>query len=277
VNKNAPLAGRSAIVTGGASGIGQAVAMALAEAGAAIAIGSLLADGDDPGALTHLPTRDDLRGVEASIAALGVDCYAGPLDVRSRDSVESFYSEATDRLGAVGVLVNAAGIGGSEPIAEHDEQAWLATIDVNLTGAFRTIRACLPAMMEQRWGRIVNIASTAASVGYPGLGAYCASKAGLLGLTRCVALEGAPFGISCNAISPGQVDTPTTRMSFELWKEREGIEQTQESYNTEWAGTSPQGRMIEAEDIATLAVFLCTDRAFGISTENITVSGGALW
>lgn len=159
--------------------------------------------------------------------------------VRSSESVRQFHVEATSRLGVIGVLVNAAGIGGSETVAEHDERTWLATIDVNLNGAFRTIRTCLPDMIEQGWGRIVNIASTAANVGYPGLGAYCASKAGLLGLTRCVGLEGAPHGISCNAINPGQVDTPSTRLSFESWKQREGVTQTQESYNRALARVLP--------------------------------------
>lgn len=271
------LSGRSAVVTGGASGIGRAIALALADAGAAVAIGSLLEDGEDPGALTHRPSRDELRDAEAAILNLGAACYAGPLDVRSSESVQRFCAEATDRLGIIGVLVNAAGIGGSEAIAEHDERAWLATIDVNLNGAFRMIRACLQGMIEQGWGRIVNIASTAANVGYPGLGAYCASKAGLLGLTRCVGLEGAPHGISCNAINPGQVDTPSTRLSFESWKQSEGSQQTLDGYNAEWARENPQGRLIDAAEIATLAVFLCTDRAFGISTENITVSGGTLW
>lgn len=271
------LSGRSAVVTGGASGIGRAIALALADAGAAVAVGSLLQDGADPGALTHRPSRDELRDVEAAIRSAGAECYAGPLDVRSSESVSRFYAEATSRVGAIGVLINAAGIGGSETIAEHDEDTWLATIDVNLNGAFRMIRACLPAMIEDGWGRIVNIASTAANVGYPGSGAYCASKAGLLGLTRCVGLEGAPHGISCNAINPGQVDTPSTRLSFETWKQSEGSAQTLESYNAEWARENPQRRLIDAAEIAALAVFLCTDRAFGISTQDITVSGGTLW
>ena len=271
------LTGRAAMVTGGASGIGYAIALAMADAGASVAIGSLLEDGADPGALTHRPSSAELQGAEAAIRALGADCHAGPLDVRSTESVERFHAEATARLGTIGVLVNAAGIGGSEAIAGHDERTWLATIDVNLNGAFRTIRCCMPEMIEQGWGRIVNIASTAANVGYPESGAYCASKAGLLGLTRCVGLEGAPHGITCNAINPGQVDTASTRLSFEDWKRREGLDQTLESYNAEWAKGQPQGRLIQPEEIAALAVFLCTDRAFGISTENITVSGGTLW
>ena len=265
------------MVTGGASGLGRAIALALAEHGASVAIGSLLADGADPGALTHRPARAELEATAAELAARGAAYHADALDVRSTDSVERFHAAATARLGTVDVLVNAAGIGGSEPVAEHDEGTWLATIDVNLNGAFRTIRCCLPAMIAQRWGRIVNIASTAANVGYPGSGAYCASKAGLLGLTRCVGLEGAPYGITCNAINPGQVDTASTRLSFETWKERSGVEQTLESYHREWAESQPQGRLIAPQEIAALAVFLCSEGAFGISTEAITVSGGTLW
>ena len=175
------------------------------------------------------------------------------------------------------MLDQPAGIGGSEEVAVHREETWTATLDVNLTGAFRTIRACLPSMLERRFGRIVNVASTAASVGAPGLAAYCSSKAGLLGLTRCVALEGAPRGVTCNAISPGQVDTGSTRLSFEVWRAEGGTDDTFKEYDATWRASLPQGRLIEASEIGLVAAFLCRPDAQGISGVDVTVAGAALW
>jgi 3-hydroxybutyrate dehydrogenase len=263
-------------VTGGASGIGRAVAESLAEAGADVAIGSLLAGGD-PGALSYLPEESELQEAERAVKAHGVQAFAGALDVRSVRSVRAFHDACVEALGPVDCLINAAGIGGSEEVAVHREETWTATLDVNLTGAFRTIRACLPSMLERRFGRIVNVASTAASVGAPGLAAYCSSKAGLLGLTRCVALEGAPHGVTCNAISPGQVDTGSTRLSFEAWRAEGGTDDTLEEYNAAWQASLPQGRLIEASEIGLVAAFLCRPDAQGVSGVDVTVAGAALW
>ena len=270
------LRGRVAWVTGGASGMGRAVAEALAEAGADVAIGSLLAGGD-PGALSYLPDESELREAEQAVKGQGVRAFASGLDVRSVGSIQAFHRGCVEALGPVDCLINAAGIGGSEAVAGHREDTWVATLDVNLTGAFRTIRTCLPSMLERRFGRIVNVASTAASVGAPGLAAYCSSKAGLLGLTRCVALEGAPHGVTCNAISPGQVDTGSTRLSFEVWRAEGGTNETLEAYNAAWQASLPQGRLIEACEIGLVAVFLCRPEAQGVSGVDITVAGAATW
>jgi 3-hydroxybutyrate dehydrogenase len=270
------LTGRVAWVTGGASGIGRGVAEALAEAGADVAIGSLLA-GADPGALSYLPKESELREAEQAVKARGVRAFADALDVRAASSVRAFHDACVEALGPIDCLINAAGIGGSEAVAVHREETWTATLEVNLTGAFRTIRACLPSMLERRFGRIVNIASTAASLGAPGLAAYCASKAGLLGLTRCIALEGAPHGVTCNAISPGQVDTGSTRLSFEVWRAEGGTDQTLQEYNEAWQASLPQGRLIHASEIGLVAAFLCRGDAQAVSGIDITVAGGAIW
>jgi 3-hydroxybutyrate dehydrogenase len=270
------LARRVTWVTGGASGIGRAVAEALAEAGSDVAIGSLLA-GRDPGALSYLPDEAELRETERAVEAHGVRAFAGALDVRSVGSVSAFHDACVEALGPVDCLINAAGIGESEAVAGHREETWAATLDVNLSGAFRTIRACLPSMLERGFGRIVNIASTAASVGAPGLAAYCSSKAGLLGLTRCVALEGAPHGVTCNAVSPGQVNTGSTRLSFEKWRAQGGTDQTLEEYNAAWEASLPQGRLIEAAEIGLVAAFLCRPDAQAVSGVDVTVAGAALW
>ena len=270
------LAGRVAWVTGGASGIGRAVAEALADAGADVAIGSLLA-GSDAGALSYLPDESELAEAEQALRARGSRAFARALDVRSSDSVAAFHAACVETLGPVDCLVNAAGIGGSEAVVAHRDETWQATLDVNLTGAFRTIRACLPSMLERSFGRIVNIASTAASVGAPGLAAYCASKAGLLGLTRCVALEGAARGVTCNAISPGQVETGSTRLSFATWRAEGGTEQTLEDYNAEWAASLPQGRLIDASEVGLVAAFLCRPDALGVSGVDVTLAGASTW
>ena len=272
------LAGRVAWVTGGASGMGRACALAFAGSGADVAIGSLLEGADRPlGSLTYRPSHDELTATREMIEAEGVRAFAGPLDVRSVESVEGFHAAAVNALGAIDIVVNAAGIFGRQPIAGHDDALWQATIDVNLGGPYRTIKRCLPGMIERGWGRIVNIASTSANVGYAGTSAYCASKAGLLGLTRCVALEGAPHGVTCNAINPGNVDTDFARVSFARRSKTEDLGESAEEHFAALAAGQPQKRFVEAHEIGALAAFLCREEAAGITMEDITVSGGALF
>ena len=202
------LAGRAAMVTGGASGMGRAMALAFAGAGADVAIGSLLAGGDTTaGELSNLPAADEIEGTAKEIEERGVAALAMGLDVTSVDSVQAFFDAAVEAFGKIDILANAAGITAEQTVCGHPDALWDKVIDVNLTGTYRTIKLCLPGMIERKWGRIVNIASTAASVGAPTSGAYGASKAGVVGLTRCVALEGAEHGVTCNAISPTWVET----------------------------------------------------------------------
>jgi NAD(P)-dependent dehydrogenase (short-subunit alcohol dehydrogenase family) len=137
--------------------------------------------------------------------------------------------------------------------------------------------AVLPGMIARGWGRIVNIGSTAASVGWKDNPAYCASKAGLLGLTRCVALEGAPHGVTCTMISPTWVETELMRRNVAQVVEREGLGRSPAEAMAEIARANPQGRLIQPEEIAALAAFLCSDAAKGITMENVQVTGGALW
>jgi NAD(P)-dependent dehydrogenase (short-subunit alcohol dehydrogenase family) len=271
------LDGRTAWVTAGASGIGRACALALANRGANVAIGSLLADADWPAiGVTYRPSTEELQGVARELESNDVQCYAAPLDVSSPDSVRGFHQAATETLGQIDILVNAAAAGAAQRISKHDDENWALSLDVCLSGAYRTIKRCLPGMMERGWGRIVNIASTAANVGDPDQPAYCSAKSGLLGLTRSVALEGGPHGVSCNAINPGEVETPDEEMRYRL-AHGENPSRTYEDARREWSEGHPQRRMIRAEEIGALAAFLCTDLAFGISAQDITVSGGALW
>ncbi len=272
------LTGRAAMVTGGASGMGRAMALALASAGADVAIGSLVttAARKAGGELVHLPTEADLEKTRSEIADRGVTAIAVPLDVCDPQSVQGFYDAAVSAFGKVDILANAAGITAEQTVVGHTEELWLKVMDVNINGTYRTIRAALPGMIERKWGRIVNIASTAASVGATTSGAYCASKAAVVGLTRCVALEGAEHNVTCNSISPGWVETQfgTSWMSHiaETFESRSGAE-----YIDEQKTLNPQKRMIQPGEIGALAAFLCREEAKGINAQDLTVSGGSVW
>lgn len=272
------LSGRGAIVTGGFSGMGFAIASALAEAGANVAVGSYIAPADSarPDA-AYYPGADEIERVRAALSVHGTKVHAAHLDVRDSDATASFMAEAQAAVGAADILVNAAGTTAEQPVCGHSDALWEKIVDTNLTGAFRVIRTLLPGMIERRWGRIVNIGSTAASVGWKDNPAYCASKAGLLGLTRCVALEGAPHGVTCTMISPTWVETELMRRNVAQVVEREGNGRSADELMDEFRKANPQGRMMQPEEIAALAVFLCTDAARGITMENIQITGGALW
>lgn len=257
--------------------MGRAIALALASAGADVAVGSLLSGASRVAKeLSYLPGREELEATRALVEAEGVRCLAGDLDVTSNESVDAFVARTRETFGQVDVLANAAGITAEHGVCDHPDALWHKVIDVNLHGSFRMIRRVLPGMLEKKWGRIVNIASTAASVGAPLSAAYSASKAGVVGLTRCVALEGAAHGVTCNAISPSWV-----RTSFGLgWmgdiaREQEGREA--EDYVAEIESSHPQGRLIEPSEVAALTLYLCRPEAAGMTMQDLVLSGGALW
>jgi NAD(P)-dependent dehydrogenase (short-subunit alcohol dehydrogenase family) len=271
------LSGRTAMVTGGASGMGRAMALAFAGAGADVAIGSLLAGGKKTeGEVSYLPGEQDLKAAKAEIEAKGVRCLAMGLDVTQNDSVQAFYDATVEAFGKVDILANAAGITAEQTIVDHPDAAWDRVIDVNLTGTYRAIKRVLPGMIERKWGRIVNIASTAASVGAVTSGAYCASKAGVVALSKCVALEGAPHGVTCNAISPTWVDTSFGRDWMgdiaEKQEQREGT-----AYVADVVSANPQGRLIQPSEVGALALYLCREEALGMTMQDLTLSAGSLW
>jgi 3-hydroxybutyrate dehydrogenase len=273
------LAGRGAWVTGGATGMGRAIALALAEAGADVAIGSLVEtarSGVVPGQNVYTPSLDEMAAARDALAAHGVRVVALPLDVCSNESVDAFHDAAVQAFGRIDVLVNAAGSSTRHVMVDHPDALWQRMLETNLTGAYRTIKRCMAGMIERKWGRIINIASTAASVGYVAHSAYCASKSGLLGLTRCVALEGAPHGISCNAISPGWVDTPQGRGGVLQQMRIEGFDDERQ-FRARIVESIPQKRFIQPSEIGAVAAFLCRDEAFAITMQDLTVSAGTLW
>jgi len=251
----------TAIVTGGLQGMGLAIASELASRGMSVAIGARRGDDEKLSARA----RD----------VIGEDCLVAALDVRSTESVESFVSRVRESLGPPDILVNAAGITIHQTIEGHTEEDWLNVVDINLSGPFRMIRACLPAMKQRGWGRIVNIASTAARTAAATHAAYCASKTGLIGLTRAVALEGAPRGVTCVAISPGWVETDMLRESASILAQKSGRSQAEEI--AIMGASNPQNRLIQPSEIAALVAFCCSDAAAGLTMEDIQVNAGALW
>lgn len=271
------LANRSAVITGGLTGQGLAIAEALARAGAAVAVGSYLGSGGRQGDAAAYLESEELDSVRARLAGHGGKVFAGHLDVRDGGAIDAFLDAARAECGPPDILVNAAGTTAEHPVCGHPDALWDKIVDTNLTGAFRMIRACLPGMIERGWGRVINIGSTAANVGWKDNPAYCASKSGLLGLTRCVALEGAAHGVSCVMISPTWVETELMRRNVAQVAEAEGRGRSGADLMAEIAAENPQHRLIQPEEIAQTALFLCSDAAKGITMEEIRITGGALW
>jgi NAD(P)-dependent dehydrogenase (short-subunit alcohol dehydrogenase family) len=271
------LKGRSAVITGGMTGQGLAIARRLAAEGANVALGSFVGESGrlkDVAAYPDGRLADQLRN---EISREGVAVHVGHLNVRDNSSIDSFLSEAAAICGKADILINAAGTSAEHPICDHPDDLWEKIIDTNLTGAFRMIRALLPGMIRRGFGRIINIGSTAASVGWKDNPAYCASKHGLIGLTKCVALEGAEHGVTCVAISPTWVETELMRRNVEQIIAREGKGRSLEQAMADFAARNPQKRIIQPEEVAALALFLCGNEARGITMENIQLTGGALW
>lgn len=240
-------------ITGAGRGVGRAIALRFANDGYAVAAAGR----------TGGPLEDTCR----DIAAAGAAGAAFPCDVTSHDQVNAAVASAERTLGPIDVLVNNAGISESAPFAGMDDEMWHRAIAVNLTGTYYCMRAVAPGMFSRGRGRIINIASTAGKVGYPYTAAYVASKHGVLGLTRAVALEAAPKGVTVNAICPGWIDTDMTRRSIDRIVEKTG--RTMEEARRAIETMNPGGRLIRPDEVAAVAAYLA-------SAEAATVNGQAL-
>jgi NAD(P)-dependent dehydrogenase (short-subunit alcohol dehydrogenase family) len=227
-----------------------------------------------PQQVTYLPTTSELDTAKSELEKLGGRVYAAALDVRSDASVDDFFAGSIAELGKIDILVNAAGAGGYQPMMGHPDEFWHRMIDVNLNGPFRTIKRVFPGMMERGWGRIVSIASTASTEGEAGRAAYCAAKSGQLGLMRCVALEGATHGVTCNTVSPGHLLTTTTHEYARREAERGGNQRSIDEILADKRRATVQKRLIDPDEIAATVLFLCSEEARSFTMENLRHSGG---
>lgn len=247
-------------MTGGGRGIGRAVALDLARAGADVVVSSR--------------TGSEIETVAAQIRSLGRRAAALPADVARSEDVRGLFASAREALGRIDVLVNGAGIAPSVLTWKTDDATWRAAIDTNLSGAFYCMREALPGMLEAGWGRVVNVASIAGKTGYAYISAYAASKHGLLGLTKCAALEVATKGVTVNAVCPGYVDTPMTDVSVARIVEKTGLAAADVRARLEDA--SPQKRLFSSEEVSGLVLFLCSDAARGINGQALSLDGGTV-
>ena len=267
------LTGRVAIVTGGSRGLGRADALTLARAGADVAIADILVESDAGvgetaeryGSLAQAAVAQGMVHTEstaAEIRAMGRRSLAIKCDITDREQVDAMVARVAGELGSVDILVNNAGT--LDHVGQfHDQRPdlWERDLRVNLTGAFNCSQAVWPTMRERKWGRIVNMASVAGTLGGFGQASYATTKAGILGLTRTLAMEGGRHSITCNAIVPGIIGTEAFHMANPAMNER-------------IANRTVFKREGEPEDIANAICFLCSDLATYITGIELNVSGG---
>jgi NAD(P)-dependent dehydrogenase (short-subunit alcohol dehydrogenase family) len=249
--------GKVALVTGAGRGIGRATALALAERGARVMGVSR----------TEAELDELVREAGVEVLAESVATAEGCARI----------VEETRRLGPIAILINNAGIGSyhEKAVWEQEPALWRETMAVNLDGPFHLTRLAARDMIEQSWGRIVMVSSTAGEVGAPATSAYCASKHGLLGLMRAVAQDLAPFNVTCNAVCPGWVRTAMSERHTELEAKQRGM--AVEAIWAERAEQYPAGRVVAPEEIAHTIAFLASKEASGVNGEAITVALGSLW
>jgi 3-hydroxybutyrate dehydrogenase len=256
-----PLEGRSAIVTGSTSGIGLGIARALAQAGAAVMLNGF----------------GDPMEIEAQRAALAdgndVDVAYDSADMSKPDAIRTMVERAAARFGQVDIVINNAGIQYVAPIGEFPPAKWDAILAINLSSAFHLIQATFDGMKSRGWGRVVNIASAHGLIASPFKSAYVAAKHGMVGLTKVVALEGAEFGITANAICPGYVWTPLVEKQIDDQAKSHGIARDAVIRDV-FLKNQPTRRFATVEEMGALTVFLCTDGAASITGTALPVDGG---
>ncbi|MBY0519667.1 MAG: 3-hydroxybutyrate dehydrogenase [Sphingomonas sp.] len=255
-----PLAGRVAVVTGSTSGIGLGIAHALAEAGADLIINGL----GDP---------DAIGATCAALAEHGGRVAYDGANLLDAAGAAGLIENSIAGFGHVDILVNNAGIQHVAPIEDFPVDKWNAIIALNLSAAFHTIRTAFAPMKASGYGRIINVASAHALVASPFKGAYVAAKHGVLGLTKTVALEGAPFGVTCNAICPGYVWTPLVENQIADTAAARGISRDAVIRDVLLAA-QPTKRFATVEELGALAVFLCGPGAASITGAALPVDGG---
>ena len=266
------LSGRVALVTGGSRGLGRADALTLARAGADVAIADLLVESeagsdetDRYGVLATVARTQGLVHTESTadeIRAMGRRSLALRCDVTDRNQVDATVARIVDELGSVDILVNnAATLDHVGQFHDQKPELWERDLRVNLTGSFNCAQAVWPHMRERGWGRIVNMASVAGTLGGFGQASYSTTKAGVLGLTRTLAMEGGRHGITCNAIVPGVIGTEAFHMANEAMNDR-------------IVARTVLKRPGDPQDVANAIAFLCSDLAAYVTGVELNVSGG---
>lgn len=255
------LRGRVAAITGSTSGIGLGIARALAFAGADIV-------------LNGLGNADQIEETRAGLAAdahVRVT-YHGANLLKGADAA-ALVTDTIAEFGKLDILVNNAGIQHVSPIEDFPVDKWDAIQALNLSAGFHTTRAAFGAMKKAGWGRIVNLASVHGLIASPFKGAYVAAKHGVLGLTKTVALEGAPFGVTCNAVCPGYVWTPLVEAQIDDTAKARGISR-EDVINKVLLAAQPTKQFVTVEELGAVTVFLCSDSARSITGIALPVDGG---
>ena len=245
------LQGKKAVVTGAKGGIGKAVAILLAHSGADVAVVDKIIDDGQLEAVAH-----DIRSV-------GRQSIAIQADVQDKADVVCFFRQSLDDFGSIDILVNCAGIVSTSKIIDMPEEEWDQTLDVNLKGIFLSCQAAAQHMVKRRSGNIINIASEFGLRAAIDRGAYCASKAGVINLTRVLAVELAEFNIRVNAVAPGVIKTP---MSWRYWEDPELLKKSESKI--------PMGRLGTPEEVGSAALFLASDASSYITGQTLLVDGG---
>ncbi|MBZ9725334.1 SDR family oxidoreductase [Mesorhizobium sp. B2-5-9] len=251
------IAGKHALVTGGGSGVGRAIALALAGAGVDVTICGR-------------------RETElAKVAGQSGRIFGITADVTSETETAALYAQAEAARGPFDIVIANAGMAGSTPAHKIPLADWQRTLDVNLTGAFLTVKPALAGMAARKAGRIVFIASTAGLKGYAYVAPYVAAKHGVVGLMRALAAETAKSGVTVNAVCPGFVETDMLEESIQRIVEKTG--RSAEQARASLASTNPQGRFIQPREIAEAVLWLCGNAAQSITGQAISISGGETW
>ena len=251
---------RHALVTGGARGIGRAVTQALLTRGARVTV-----LGRSPLAADRLRTLAGSTDAAARLQAVAAD-------VAEPAAVAQAFAQARAGFGAIDTLVNNAGQAHSAPFMKMDMPLWQQMLAVNLTGTMVCTQAALPDMLATGWGRIVNVASTAAQRGYAYVSAYCAAKHGVLGLTRALALELATKGVTVNAVCPGYTETDLLKDSIANIVAKTG--RSEDEARAQLAAGNPQKRLVQPAEVADAVLWLCQTDSGSVTGQAISVSGG---
>jgi len=247
------LDGRTALVTGGGRGIGRAIAHRLAKASARVV----------------LLGRTEAEITKVARETGGVAIVA---DLADRKSADAAIESIARGERSIDVLVNNAGIAESAPLDRSSDAMWDRQMEINATSAFRLCRAFVPAMVNRGWGRVINVASNAGLTGYPYTAAYCASKAAMIGMTRALAVDLAKTGVTMNAVCPGWVETRMAGEAIDRIVRKTGRSEAEARAALE--KMSPQGRMIDPDEVALVVAMLCEERARGIHGQAIVIDGG---